>query len=116
MTKKDEFINYIEKLMASPIAEEMSDSVKNYWEAFKGNKGNKPTFTDGGKAILECLRGLPEDGPMLKAKDIAETMGISSRSVSGSIRKLVTDGFVEKVGQDPVMYSLTDAGRNITIE
>jgi predicted transcriptional regulator len=43
-------------------------------------------------------------------------MFVSSRAVSGAMRKLVTDGFVEKVGQDPVMYALTDAGRNVKIE
>jgi predicted transcriptional regulator len=32
------------------------------------------------------------------------------------MRKLVTDGFVEKVGQDPVMYILTEKGKNIKIE
>ena len=36
--------------------------------------------------------------------------------VSGAMRKLVTDGFVEKVGQDPVIYSITENGKNINIE
>jgi Mn-dependent DtxR family transcriptional regulator len=53
---------------------------------------------------------------MFKAKDIAEGIFVSSRSVSGAIRKLVTDGFVEKTGQDPIIYSLTTAGKEVTIE
>lgn len=53
---------------------------------------------------------------MWKAKDIAEGLFVSSRTVSGSIRKLVTDGFVEKVSQDPVIYSITEKGKNINIE
>ena len=48
-------------------------------------------------------------------RDIAEALFVSSRSVSGAMRKLVTDGFVEKIGQDPVMYSLTEKGKNIEI-
>jgi DNA-binding PadR family transcriptional regulator len=32
------------------------------------------------------------------------------------MRKLVTDGFVEKIGQDPVYYSITEKGKNITID
>jgi hypothetical protein len=32
------------------------------------------------------------------------------------MRKLVTDGYVEKIGQDPVVYSLTDNGKNIEID
>ena len=116
MSKKEEFINYIEMLMSGESIE-MSDNVKVYWEAFKGEKSDdKPTFTDNGKLIMEYLQSLPSDSPMLKAKDIAEGMFISSRAVSGAMRKLVTDGFVEKVGQDPVMYTLTDEGRKVTVE
>ena len=52
---------------------------------------------------------------MWKAKDIAEGLFISSRGVSGAMRKLVTDGYVEKVGQDPVIYSLTEKGKIVEI-
>ena len=31
------------------------------------------------------------------------------------MRKLVTDGYVEKVGQDPVIYKLTEKGQEIEI-
>ena len=53
---------------------------------------------------------------MFKAKDIAEGIFVSSRSVSGAIRKLVTDGFVEKVGQDPIIYSVTALGKEVVID
>lgn len=118
MSKKSEFINYVKSLMNSiegdPI--EMNDDVRAYWEALcSGNSGDKPTFTDNGKLIMKYLQEQPV-GTMMKAKEIAEGMFVSSRAVSGAMRKLASDGFVEKIGQDPVMYSLTDAGRNITIE
>ena len=41
---------------------------------------------------------------------------MTSRRVSGAIRKLVTDGYVEKVSQDPVIYALTEKGKNKVIE
>ena len=47
--------------------------------------------------------------------DIAEKMFVSSRTVSGSLRKLVTDGYVEKLGENPVIYSLTEKGKNVDI-
>ena len=53
---------------------------------------------------------------MLKARDIAEGLFISSRAVSGAMRKLVTDGFVEKIGKDPTIYTITETGKNITID
>ena len=114
MSKKVEFIEYVEKLINE---EEMSDGAREFWEALKNIKENeKPTFTDNGKLIMKYLQELPEGSPMMKAKEIAEGMFISSRAVSGAMRKLVTDGFVEKVGQDPVMYILTEKGKNINIE
>ena len=93
----------------------MSENVRLYWEALKGKvEEDKPLFTDNGKLILRYLKDHQET-PMWKARDIAEGLFISSRAVSGAIRKLVTDGFVEKVGQEPVIYSLTENGKNIEI-
>lgn len=119
MSKKQEFINYVEDLMYytrkmdAPI---MSDEANAFWEGLKGgNDEDKPMFTDTGKLVVKYLQGLPEDSRMLKAKDIAEGLFISSRSVGGAMRKLVSDGFIEKVGQDPVIYTLTEKGKNIEI-
>ena len=115
MTKKDEFIKYVEDLIDGNHYE-MSENVRLYLEALKGKvEEDKPIFTDNGKLILQYLKDHQET-PMWKARDIAEGLFISSRAVSGAMRKLVSDGFVEKVGQDPVMYALTDAGRNIKID
>lgn len=117
MTKKEEFINWVEKIMK--VAEidwhEAPDNIQIYWEAFKGkSESEKPAFTDNGRLILKYLQDNP-DTPMWKAKDIAEGLFVSSRTVSGAMRKLVTDGYVEKVGQEPVVYAITDKGKNVEI-
>jgi DNA-binding MarR family transcriptional regulator len=118
MSKKSEFINYVrnlQKVAGDEIL--MSEEAQTYWAALCGGSDvAKTTFTDNGKLIMQYLQSLPAGTPMMKAKEIADGMFISSRAVSGAMRKLVTDGFVEKVGQDPVMYALTDAGRKINIE
>ena len=114
MTKKDEFIKYVEDLIDGNYYE-MSENVRLYWEAFKGKvEEDKPLFTDNGKLILKYLQD-NQSTPMWKAKDIAEGMFVSSRTVSGAMRKLVSDGYVEKVGQDPVIYSLTEKGKTVEI-
>ena len=117
MSKKQEFIKYVEALMKGqeePL--EMNEDARLYWEAFCGTtEVEKPMFTDNGKLILKWMQENTFD-PMLRAKDIAEGLFIGSRAVSGAMRKLVTDGFVEKVGQDPVIYSITEKGKNIKIE
>jgi DNA-binding MarR family transcriptional regulator len=120
MSKKQEFIKYVNELMyytRKMDAPVMSEDAELYWNAFcgLGEDGEKPLFTDNGKLIMKFLQDHPETA-MWKARDIAEGLFISSRAVSGAMRKLVTDGFVEKVGQDPVIYSITENGKNITIE
>ena len=118
MSKKSKFIEAIEDAFFSKVdINELDPDVVSYWNALKGGKDEeKSTFTDNGKLIMKYLQELPVDAPMMKAKEIAEGMFVSSRAVSGAMRKLVADGFVEKVGQDPVMYILTEKGRNINIE
>ena len=41
-----------------------------------------------------------------KAADIAEGLGVVPRSVAGSMRKLVNDGYIKKIGEKPNVYSL----------
>lgn len=116
MSKKQEFIEYVEAVIRGqeePL--EMTENVRLYWEAFKGKEeAEKPLFTDNGKLILQHMKD-NQNIPMWKAKDVAEGLFISSRAVSGAMRKLVTDGYVEKVGQDPVVYTLTEKGINTEI-
>ena len=118
MSKKQEFINYVKELIDAtaeyPVP--MSEDARLYWEAFCGaDEGEKPMFTDNGKLILKWMQENTQE-PMLRAKDIAEGLFIGSRAVSGAMRKLVDDGFVEKLGQNPVIYSITEKGKNIKIE
>ena len=116
---KQEFINFLNALIAAaPETAEtlMTDNVKNYIETLTiDSKTEKPVLTDNGKLILNYLQKNPSV-VALKSKDIAEGLFISSRTVSGAIRKLVTDGFVEKIGQDPVVYSITEKGKNFNID
>ena len=117
MSKKQEFINFIEMVLNENKIDELPENVRLYWDAFRGadENGEKPLFTDNGKLILKFLQE-HQDTPMWKARDFAEGLFISSRAVSGAMRKLVTDGFVEKVGENPVIYSITDNGKNIIID
>ena len=116
MSKKQEFIEFIELVLNENKIDELPENVRLYWDALRGigENGEKPLFTDNGKLILKFLQEHPETS-MWKARDIAEGLFISSRAVSGAMRKLVTDGFVEKMGQDPTIYSITDNGKNILI-
>ena len=118
MSKKSEFVEYVKSLISAQEGDPIvpTEDAQLYWEALQGAKDvDKPLFTDNGKLIMKFLQD-NQTVPMWKAKDIADGLFISSRAVSGAIRKLVTDGFVEKVGQDPVVYSITDNGKNVKVE
>ena len=110
--KKEKFIKDVENIM-NKYPDEFCEDSKEYFEALKEVKtDDKEIITEKGKEILRTMRELDK---MVKAKDIAEAMGVSSRTVSGSLRKLSTDGFVEKIGKDPIIYALTDLGKEIEI-
>ena len=109
------FLAFIEYVKERVDWTDASENVKIYWEAFiSKEEKEKPMFTDNGKLILQFLRDNP-DTTTWKARDIAEGLFITSRTVSGAIRKLCTDGFVEKVSQDPVIYTITELGKTVEI-
>lgn len=114
MSLKQDFISYVESNFST---NPMPENLTEYWDKFKGGSsgGDKPQFTENGKKILTFLQE-HQDTKTWKSKDIAEGMFIASRTVSGAIRKLVSDGYVEKVGQDPVIYSITEKGIETKID
>ena len=114
---KQEFINFVNALMeSSPELTEklMTDDIKNYLMALSEAEESKSEITDNGKIILKHLQSV-EVKPY-KSKDIANEIYMSSGAVSGSLRKLVNDQFVEKIGKDPTFYTITEKGKNYKIE
>ena len=114
---KQEFIDFLNALIAAApeVAEEkMTENVKAYIDALTDKKNEKPELTESGTLVLKWLQLAPAG--IYKAKDIAEGLFVSSRNVSGAMRKLTADGFVEKVGSDPVLYTITEKGKNYKFE
>lgn len=114
---KNEFVNFINELIKAN--EELANSlmtpaIESYLSSLQEQE-EKPELTDNGKLILEYLQRY-DMGTLHKAKDIADGLFISSRSVSGAMRKLVTDNFVEKIGKNPSIYMLTEKGKNYNIK
>lgn len=117
---KQDFLNFLDQLMAAEpnkTAELMNDNVKTYIEALKAaseEEKEKPEITDNGKLVLGYMQSSGISA--LTAKKISEGILVSSKGVSGAMRKLVTDGYCEKVGQNPSVYVLTEKGKNYIIE
>lgn len=129
MTDKEIFIKFIE--IATEIAEneivyfegfnekynlttnEYDIAIK-YWNNFKNGKvKNSGAMTENGRKLLSWMQeNVDTMSNIFTSKEAAEALFTSGRSIAGSMRKLVNDGYVEKTGKDPVQYSLTEAGKN----
>ena len=133
MTKKETFIKFIE--VAIKIAEDeityLNDISEKYnittndydiamefWEDFKNGKfKSSEKITENGAKLLSWMQeNVEKMSNVFTSKEAAEALFTSGRSIAGSMRKLVNDGYVEKAGKDPVQYSLTEAGKNYQFE
>ena len=121
MTKREKFIEFVEHMMtqmnfSASELEENKDAI-DFFASLKVTTAEqeKPLFTEKGKIIFQFMKDNKETyNNMFKAKDIGEKLAISSRGAAATIRKLITDGYVEKFGDEPVVYSLTTLGENFS--
>ena len=124
MTKKEAFI----KIVKTEIFDRADIYMENYPDIFPEaidffnglsmeNDNAKSKMTSNGKLVLGYIQKNKDTyNNLFKAKDIGEGLGISSRTASGAARKLVTDAYLEKVGQNPTIYSLTQKGIEVNLE
>ena len=118
MSKKSKFLEEVLALTGDAPEKIFTPDALDYWNGLNatGDK-EKPAFTENGKLVLKFMQDNKDSyNNLFKAKDIGEGLGISSRTASGAMRKLVTDGYVEKVGENPIVYSLTSKGTEANFE
>ena len=115
MSKKETFIVEVKRAIektGSTVEDWFSSDALDFWNGLQMTEDkDKPTFTENGKLVLKYMQDNKDTyNNLFKAKDLGEGIGISSRTASGAMRKLVNDGYAEKVGEAPVIYSLTEKG------
>ena len=113
MTNKEKFINEIDQLLENTTFS-FSEAANCYYQDLKKAK-SKTGLTDNGKKIIEYLQTFPVGTPQT-AKEIGEALFLSGRSVSGAMRKIVADGYVDKEGKDPVKYALNQTGKELSVD
>ena len=126
MTEKDIFIKIVDyevfsndfrKRLFDVFSEEEMDIAEKYWQSFIKDEETSVKITENGKKILLFMQENEEAmNNMFTSKEIAEAFFTSGRSIAGSMRKLVSDEFVSKEGKDPIRYSLTEAGRSLSLK
>ena len=87
--------------------------ASEFFEDYKKSKAQKKVFTEKGINVILTLR---EVNDWITAKSLGEKMDISGRSVSGTMRKLVSDGYVDKMPGSPASYKITEKGMNCDLE
>ena len=121
MTNKEQFIQEIEELLAdrrNTFGDDgLSEGARAYFESLKAvQEKEKAPFTENGAKVLKWMQeNYQSFNNILKSKDIADGLFCSSRTVSGAIRKLVTDKYVSKTAGTPVCYSLTEEGKTVEV-
>lgn len=121
MSNKEAFIKLIDELL-NDVPDFFGESEEGkkafaFFEEMKSSKGgNGKAITENGAKIISFMRDNEEKHKNLfSAKVVGEGLFISGRAVAGSMRKLVSDGYVEKIGKDPTMYALTQSGRDLDL-
>lgn len=116
MTNKEIFIQEVEELIRAE-QDIFSDGARAYFEQLKATpEKEKAPFTENGAKVLIWMQENYESyNNILKAKEIGDGLFCSSRTVSGAMRKLVTDGYVSKTEGTPTCYSLTELGMGVTV-
>ena len=111
MTNKEIFFENWDKVNETN-PELFPQEAKDYIESLRNSK-KATEITENGRKIIDYMKENETlMSNMFTSKSIANGLSISSRSVAGSMRKLVTEGFVSKNGE-PAVYRITDKGRDI---
>lgn len=110
LSVREKFIIIVDELFKQ---NDYDEELKNYWEQLKKNPTNRTkNITKLGKKIIKCMqdKNKVSEKKFLIAKEIAEELFVSSKTISGAMSKLFKDGYVEKVGGNPINYCLTEKG------
>lgn len=122
MSKKEKFIEEIseivENVRKTTGENPLSEDALVYFEALQMSEDKeKPEITEKGKDILIHIQdNISNYEKMFSAKQVAEGMGLVTRSVSASMRGLVAGGFLERVSDKPVLYAVTNKGREFKVK
>ena len=115
MTNKEIFIKEVEDTIRD-CPDFFSIEALEYFNQLKATpEKEKAPFTENGAKVLIWMQENYESyNNILKAKEIGDGLFCSSRTVSGAMRKLITDGYVSKTEGTPTCYSLTELGMSVT--
>ena len=109
MSGKEKFIQTVDKLIELNPDVFCKEALE-YWENFK-TEPTKADITEKGILILKHMAENKElCNNIFTAQLIGAGIQLTGRSVSGSMRKLVSEGYVNKLDAKPIAYQITERG------
>lgn len=94
--------------------EVLSDEAIEFLNELMEKNSTENILTEtGSKILISMLNNKESHLGIYSSKQLGELLFMSARSVSGAMRKLVTEQYVEKAGTNPVTYRLTENGENL---
>lgn len=95
----------------------LSESAIEFLNELLEKNSTANILTETGKKILVSMYVNKEAHlNTFSSKQLGELLFMSARSISGSMRKLVTEQYVEKTGTNPVTYKITKNGEALAKE
>lgn len=95
----------------------LSDTAIEFLDELIEKNSSENLLTEVGKKILITMMEKNEAYlNVFTSKQLGELLFMSARSVSGAMRKLVTEQYVVKSGTNPVTYNLTPEGKTVAKE
>lgn len=121
MNNKEIFIKEIEVLIENMKDYDqgfhgLSEDAMKFLNNLKEKNDNGVKLTEKGRKIFEyMINNLEEQANNFSAEAIANGIFINPKSVGGSMRSLIKEGLVEKIGSSPAIYSITEKGEKCLI-
>ena len=116
MNNKDKFFKEVDGIISNGIYSFSEEALEGFKE-LKSVLKDKTNLTDNGKKILQYMqKHFEETENNFKSKTIGDGLFVSGRSVSGSMRKLIANGYVTKISTNPVAYALTNLGKEYVLD
>ena len=109
-TQVKAFIDYIDDYYeCGPTLEKYDCPAKEVYRALKEYVETDEPLPEKSATLLTFMQENKEKyNNLFTSAAIATEMGISGKSVGGSMRSLVSKGYVTKIAGTPVVYQLTN--------
>ncbi len=111
MFNEEKFKEFVQKCIAEEyVGDEKESAEKHFSKMVKTYiSTSKSVITDKGRDILIYMTETPDEYELgFKSKEIGVGLDVSSRSIAGTMRKLVLDGYVLKDNSTPEKYTITE--------